>query len=109
MLLHEFVRDTITNYLENDSRDVRLAASQTCCKLFARDPIIFQTSNHSINLVTEVLEKLSVCLCMHTDLSCTLTLFLASDLFVPLLIQVSCRSTLVKGKLADLHGACFVH
>lgn len=58
ILLHELVRDTITNYLENDSRDVRLAAAQTCCKLFARDPIIFQTSNHSINLVTEVLEKL---------------------------------------------------
>lgn len=58
ILLNELVRDTVTNYLEHDSREVRLAAAQTCCKLFARDPIIFQTSNHSINLVTEVLEKL---------------------------------------------------
>ena len=58
ILLHELVRDTVTNYLDHDSRDVRMAAAQTCCRLFARDPIIFQTSNYSINLVTEVLEKL---------------------------------------------------
>lgn len=50
----------MTTYLDHNSRDVRYAAAQTCCKLFARDPIIFQTSNHSINLVTEVMEKLYV-------------------------------------------------
>lgn len=67
ILLHELVRDTITNYLDHDSREVRLAAAQTCCKLFSRDPIIFQTSNHSINLVTEVLEKLLVCAIADPD------------------------------------------
>lgn len=60
ILLHELVRDTVTTYLDHDSRDVRMEAVQTCCSLFARDPVVFQTSNHSINLVTEVLEKLFV-------------------------------------------------
>lgn len=57
----------MTNYLDDDSREVRLAAATTCCHLFARDPILFQTSNHSINIVTEVLEKLLVCAIADPD------------------------------------------
>lgn len=67
VMLHELVRDTITTYLDDDSREVRLAAAQTCCKLFARDPIVSRTSSHAINLVTEVLEKLLICAIADPD------------------------------------------
>ncbi|RUP43431.1 hypothetical protein BC936DRAFT_137191, partial [Jimgerdemannia flammicorona] len=57
-VLNEFVRDCIVTYLEDDNPDVRKAAAVTCCQLFVRDPICYQTSNHAIKVVGEVLEKL---------------------------------------------------
>jgi FKBP12-rapamycin complex-associated protein len=57
-ILNEFVRDCVVRYLEQDNHGVREAAALTCCQLFARDPILDQTSNHAILVVNEVLEKL---------------------------------------------------
>ncbi|CAI2178216.1 17365_t:CDS:10 [Funneliformis geosporum] len=57
-ILNVFVRDCVVRYLEQDNPEVREAAALTCCQLFARDPILDQTSNHAILVVNEVLEKL---------------------------------------------------
>ncbi|CAG8552522.1 7121_t:CDS:10 [Diversispora eburnea] len=57
-ILNEFVRDCVARYLEQENYEVRAAAALTCCQLFARDPILDQTSNHAIQVVNEVLEKL---------------------------------------------------
>ncbi|KAF9586443.1 phosphatidylinositol kinase- protein kinase tor1 [Lunasporangiospora selenospora] len=57
-VLNEFVRDCCIPYLEDDNSDVRRSAAQTCCQLFVRDPICFQTSAHAVQVVGEVLEKL---------------------------------------------------
>ncbi|KAL7268146.1 phosphatidylinositol kinase-related protein kinase tor1 [Rhizina undulata] len=57
-VLNEFVRDVAMKYVEDDDTEVRKAAALTCCQLFVRDPICFQTSNHAIQVVGEVMEKL---------------------------------------------------
>lgn len=57
-VLNEFVRDCVISYLEDDNAEVRKSAALTSCQLFIRDPIVFQTSIHAIQLVGEVLEKL---------------------------------------------------
>ncbi|KAF9352686.1 phosphatidylinositol kinase- protein kinase tor1 [Mortierella sp. NVP85] len=57
-MLHEFVRDSCVVYLDDENANIRRAAAQTCCQLFAGDPIIFQTSAHAVQVVDEVLEKL---------------------------------------------------
>lgn len=57
-VLNEFVRDCCIPYLEDDNADIRRSAAQTCCQLFVRDPICFQTSAHAVQVVGEVLEKL---------------------------------------------------
>ncbi|KAF8978704.1 phosphatidylinositol kinase- protein kinase tor1 [Entomortierella lignicola] len=56
--LHEFVRDSCVVYLDDENAGIRRAAAQTCCQLFANDPIVFQTSTHAVQVVGEVLEKL---------------------------------------------------
>ncbi|KAF9190501.1 phosphatidylinositol kinase- protein kinase tor1 [Haplosporangium sp. Z 767] len=57
-MLNEFVRDCCVVYLDDEHTEVRQSAAQTCCQLFARDPIVFQTSEHAMQVVDEVLEKL---------------------------------------------------
>jgi len=57
-VLNEFVRDVAMKYVEDDHTEVRKAAALTCCQLFVRDPICYQTSNHAIQVVGEVMEKL---------------------------------------------------
>lgn len=57
-ILNEFVRDVAIHYVENDNPEIRKAAALTCCQLFVHDPIINQTSSHSILVVSEVIEKL---------------------------------------------------
>lgn len=57
-ILNEFVRDVAINYVENDNPDIRKASALTCCQLFVHDPIINQTSGHSIQVVSEVIDKL---------------------------------------------------
>ncbi|KAF9968548.1 phosphatidylinositol kinase- protein kinase tor1, partial [Modicella reniformis] len=48
-ILNEFVRDCCIPYLEDDNPDIRRAAAQTCCQLFVRDPICFQTIMASLD------------------------------------------------------------
>ncbi|EYE96697.1 phosphatidylinositol 3-kinase tor2 [Aspergillus ruber CBS 135680] len=57
-VLNEFVRDVAINYVENDNPEIRKASALTCCQLFVHDPIINQTSSHSIQVVSEVIVKL---------------------------------------------------
>ncbi|KAL4956134.1 armadillo-type protein [Aspergillus filifer] len=57
-ILNEFVRDVAIRYVENDNPEIRKAAALTCCQLFIHDPIINQTSSHSIQVVSEVIDKL---------------------------------------------------
>lgn len=57
-ILNEFVRDVAINYVENDNPEIRKASALTCCQLFVHDPIINQTSTHSIQVVSEVIDKL---------------------------------------------------
>lgn len=57
-ILNEFVRDVAINYVENDNSEIRKASALTCCQLFVHDPIINQTSGHSIQVVSEVIDKL---------------------------------------------------
>ncbi|WVQ75374.1 hypothetical protein IAR50_004994 [Cryptococcus sp. DSM 104548] len=56
--LNEFVRDAALPYLEHDSLDVRREAIQASTQLFINDPICHQTSSHSVEIVSDVLEKL---------------------------------------------------
>ncbi|THH30677.1 hypothetical protein EUX98_g3507 [Antrodiella citrinella] len=57
-ILNEFVRDCALPYLEEDNAEVRRAAALTCCRLFMQDPICYQASNHSIEIISEVIDKL---------------------------------------------------
>ena len=57
-ILNEFVRDIAINYVENDNPEIRKASALTCCQLFVHDPIINQTGSHSIQVVSEVIDKL---------------------------------------------------
>ena len=57
-ILNEFVRDNALPYLEEDHPGVRQAAALTCCRLFVKDPICYQASNHSIEIVSDVIDKL---------------------------------------------------
>ncbi|KAJ9193158.1 hypothetical protein DTO166G4_6595 [Paecilomyces variotii] len=57
-ILNEFVRDVAIRYVENDNPEIRKASALTCCQLFVHDPIINQTSSHSIQVVSEVIDKL---------------------------------------------------
>jgi len=57
-VLNEFVRNCALPYLEEDHAEVRRAAALTCCRAFARDSICYQGSNHSIEIISDVLDKL---------------------------------------------------
>ncbi|OBZ74140.1 Phosphatidylinositol 3-kinase tor2 [Grifola frondosa] len=57
-VLNEFVRNCALPFLDDDHPDVRRAAALTCCRLFIRDPICYQASNHSIEIISDVIDKL---------------------------------------------------
>ncbi|KAK2737357.1 phosphatidylinositol kinase- protein kinase tor1 [Myotisia sp. PD_48] len=57
-ILNEFVRDIAIKFVENDNAEIRKASALTCCQLFIHDPIVNQTSSHSIQVVGEVIDKL---------------------------------------------------
>jgi serine/threonine-protein kinase mTOR len=57
-ILNEFVQQAALPYLDNDSAEVRQTAALTCSKLFVKDPICHQTSIHSIEIISDVLDKL---------------------------------------------------
>ncbi|KAH9066494.1 atypical/PIKK/FRAP protein kinase [Lactarius vividus] len=52
-VLNEFVRNCALPYLEEDFPEVRKAAALTCCSVFRRDPICFQGSNNSIEVISD--------------------------------------------------------
>jgi FKBP12-rapamycin complex-associated protein len=56
--LNEFVRDAAIPYLEYDNFDVRKEAVLASTQLFINDPICDLTSSNSIEIVSDVLEKL---------------------------------------------------
>jgi FKBP12-rapamycin complex-associated protein len=57
-VLNEFVRDVAIRYVEADNPEIRKRAALTCCQLFVNDPIVHQTSQHSIKVVGDIIEKL---------------------------------------------------
>ncbi|KAG5519205.1 hypothetical protein PMAC_002293 [Pneumocystis sp. 'macacae'] len=65
--LNEFIRDCAISYLENDNLEIRKVAALTCCQLFVRDPICYQTSSHAIHVVGEIIEKLLIVGITDTD------------------------------------------
>lgn len=56
--LNEFVRDIVIRYADDESPDVRQAATTCCAQVLARDPIIHQNSSYAVKLVSDVLTKL---------------------------------------------------
>jgi FKBP12-rapamycin complex-associated protein len=57
-ILNEFVRDVAIKYVADDDHEIREAAALTCCQLYVRDPIVNQTSQHALEVVGDVIEKL---------------------------------------------------
>ncbi|EPX74347.1 phosphatidylinositol kinase Tor2 [Schizosaccharomyces octosporus yFS286] len=78
-ILNEFVKDYVVTYLENDDASIRKAAAVTCCELFVHDPIHSQTSDHAIQVVAEVLEKLLTVGICDTNPDIRLTVLLSLD------------------------------
>lgn len=78
-VLNEFVRDVTMKYVEDDNTEVRKAAALTCCQLFVRDPICYQTSNHAIQVVGEVMEKLLTVAIADPDPDIRKTVLLSLD------------------------------
>lgn len=56
--MNEFVRDVALQYTDSPNPQVRKASALTCCQLFVRDPIIYQTSFHATRVVGDVITKL---------------------------------------------------
>ncbi|RDX49678.1 atypical/PIKK/FRAP protein kinase [Lentinus brumalis] len=57
-VLNEFIHDCVLPYLDHDHPEVRRAAALTCCRLLVHDPICYQASNHSIEIIRDVIDKL---------------------------------------------------
>jgi serine/threonine-protein kinase mTOR len=57
-VLNEFVRDVAIKYVEDDNPEIRKASALTSCQLFVADPIVRQTSNHAIQVVGQVMQRL---------------------------------------------------
>ncbi|THC91833.1 hypothetical protein EYZ11_008703 [Aspergillus tanneri] len=57
-ILNEFVQDVAIRYVESDNPEIRKASALTCCQLLVHDPIINQTSTHSIQVVGEIMDRL---------------------------------------------------
>ena len=65
--LHELVRDCAVLYLDDDDSSIRRAAAITTSHLLAQDPACFQTSSHSVLIVTEILDRLLSIAIADTD------------------------------------------
>ncbi|ODV91704.1 hypothetical protein CANCADRAFT_46867 [Tortispora caseinolytica NRRL Y-17796] len=57
-VLNEFVRSCAISYINHDNPEVRRQTALTCCSLFLKDPICFQTSAYALSAVEQVLGKL---------------------------------------------------
>jgi serine/threonine-protein kinase mTOR len=53
-------RICVLPYLEDDHAEVRRSAAITCCGLFANDPLTYSISNHGIEVISDVVDKLLV-------------------------------------------------
>ncbi|KAJ3318282.1 phosphatidylinositol kinase- protein kinase tor1, partial [Blyttiomyces sp. JEL0837] len=60
IMLQELVRECAVLYLDDDNTTIRKAAAVTCCQLLVSDPVNYQTSNYSMQIVGEVLERLLI-------------------------------------------------
>lgn len=56
--LHEMVRDCAVIYLDDDNVVIRKAAAVTASHLLAQDPICYQSSTYSLQVVSDILERL---------------------------------------------------
>ncbi|KAL2355347.1 TOR1 phosphatidylinositol 3-kinase [Cryomyces antarcticus] len=79
-ILNEFVRDVAIRYVENDNPTIRRHAALTCCQLFINDPIVYQTSGHAIQVVSDVIEKLLTVAVADVDASIRLDVLHALDM-----------------------------
>ena len=52
------MRDVAIGYCDSNNAGIRKAAALTCCQLYLRDPIIYQTSFHALKVVGEVIATL---------------------------------------------------
>lgn len=52
------MRDVAIGYCDSNNAGIRKAAALTCCQLYLRDPIIYQTSFHALKVVGEVIARL---------------------------------------------------
>jgi FKBP12-rapamycin complex-associated protein len=59
-ILNEMARTCVLPYLEDDFPEVRRSAAITCCGLFVNDPITYHVSNHAIEVISDVVDKLLV-------------------------------------------------
>jgi FKBP12-rapamycin complex-associated protein len=56
--LHEFVREIVAAYLEDDVAEIRRAATLTCCRVMVKDPILAQNNTAAMLVVGDILERL---------------------------------------------------
>ena len=78
-VLNEFVRDVALGYTDDNNPRIRKASALTCCQLFVRDPIVYQTSFHSIRVVSDVLERLLMVAVADNDADIRRTVLIALD------------------------------
>lgn len=78
-VLNEFVRDVAMSYTDDSNYKIRKASALTCCQLFVNDPIIHQTSFHSIRVVNDVLARLLTVAVADTDPDIRRTVLSALD------------------------------
>ncbi|KAI0330947.1 FAT-domain-containing protein [Cubamyces sp. BRFM 1775] len=68
-ILNEFVHDCALQYMDSDDTEVRRAAAVTCCRLFVRDSMSYQASNHSIEIISDVIDRLLTVAIADSDAS----------------------------------------
>jgi FKBP12-rapamycin complex-associated protein len=78
-MLQEMVKECAVTYLDDDNTNIRKAAVTTCCQLLGRDPVNYQTSNRSMQLVNEIIERLLVVGITDPDSNIRQTVLLALD------------------------------
>ena len=57
-MLHDFLRDCVINYMDNDLADIRKAAAHASSEIIRRDPVLYQTSKQALEVVDTVLTRL---------------------------------------------------
>lgn len=57
-MLHEFIRDCVVGFTDDESAEIRHAAANATCVILQRDPILYQTSRQAIEVVDQVLSRL---------------------------------------------------